>query len=164
MVETFDEAIKVEKNTLTFEPENNGKTDGSLRKCNETPTKTNTDKRDAPTFDVEKLQQAIRSLTNEVVILKWNNGEGTSNRGNFKTPYRPYTSPNARKNTLPDISTNEEFFNTIRAIYALPETSTDQESEGDHEPELSKQRLIKSDIKTTTDKDTADKIILFETI
>ena len=69
------------------------------------------------------------------MILKRNNGEGTSNRGNFKTPYRPYTSSNSRQNTLPDISTNEEFFNTIRDVYALPDTSTDQESEEDCEPE-----------------------------
>ena len=98
LVETFDEAIKVEKNSLTFEPENNGKDDGSLRKRNETTSRINTDKKDAPAFDVEKLQQAIRSLTNEVVILKRNNVEGTSNKGNFKTPYRSSTSSNARKN------------------------------------------------------------------
>ena len=70
-----------------------------------------------------------------MVILKLNNGEGTSNRGNFKTPYRTYTSPNARQNTLPDISTNEEVFNTIRDVYALPEASVDQELEEDHEHE-----------------------------
>ena len=87
LVETFDEAIKVEKNSLTFEPENNGKAYGSLRKHNETTSRTNTDKKDAPAFDVEKLQQAIKSLTNEVVILKRNNVEGASNRGNFKTSY-----------------------------------------------------------------------------
>ena len=68
-----------------------------------------------------------------MVILKRNNGEGTSNRGNFKTPYRPYTSPNARQNTPPDISTNDEVFNTIRVVYALPDSSTDQESDDDHE-------------------------------
>ena len=133
LVETFDEAIKVEKNSLTFESENNGKDDGSLHKRNETNSRTNTNKKDAPAFDVEKLQQAIRSLTNEVVILKRNNGEGTSNRGNFKTPYRPFTSSNARQNTPPDISTNEEVFNTIRDVYALPDSSTDQESDDDHE-------------------------------
>ena len=70
LIETFDEAIKVEKNSLTFEPENNGKTDGPFRKRNETPVRTNTDKRDAPAFNVEKLQQEIRSLTNKVVTLK----------------------------------------------------------------------------------------------
>ena len=32
LVETFDEAIKVEKNSLTFEPKNNGKAYGSLLK------------------------------------------------------------------------------------------------------------------------------------
>ena len=91
LVETFDEAIKVEKNSLTFEPENNGKADGSLRKRNETTSRINTDKKDAPTFYVEKLKKEIKSLTNEVVILKRNNMEGTSNRGNFKTPYKPFT-------------------------------------------------------------------------
>ena len=103
LVETFDEVINVEKNSLMFEAENNGKTNGSLKKCNETPARTNIDKRDAPAFDVEKLQQAIRSLTNEVVTLKRNNMEGTSNKGNFKTPYRPFTSSNARKITPLDI-------------------------------------------------------------
>ena len=87
LVETFEEEIKVENNSLTFEPENNGKTDSPFRKRNETAIGANTDKRDTSAFDVEKLQQAIRSLTNEVVILKQNNGEGTPNRGNFKTPY-----------------------------------------------------------------------------
>ena len=70
-----------------------------------------------------------------MVILKRNNVEGTSNKGNFKTPCQPFTSSNARQNTPPDISTNEEFFNTIRVVYALPETSTDQESEEDREPQ-----------------------------
>ena len=70
LVETFEEAIKVENNSLTFELENNGRIDGSFHKNNEAPIRTNTDKKDAPAFNVEKLQQAIRSLTNEVVILK----------------------------------------------------------------------------------------------
>ena len=70
LVETFEEAIKVEKNSLTFEPENNGKTDSPFRKQNETEARANTDKRDTSAFDVEKLQQALSSLTNEVVILK----------------------------------------------------------------------------------------------
>ena len=56
LVETFEEAIKVEKNLLTFELENNGKNDGPFHKWNETTVRTNTDKRDTPTFDVEKLQ------------------------------------------------------------------------------------------------------------
>ena len=64
LVETFEEAIKVEKNSLTFEPKKNGKTDGPFRKCNEAPLRTNTDKKDAPAFYVEKLKQSIRSLTN----------------------------------------------------------------------------------------------------
>ena len=55
---------------MTFEPENNGKTDIPFRKRNETTMRANTDKRDTSAFDVEKLQQAIMSLTNEVVILK----------------------------------------------------------------------------------------------
>ena len=59
--------------------------------------------------------------------------EVTSNRGNFKTPYRSFTSSNARQNTPPDISTNEEVLNTIRVVYALPDSSTDQESDDDHE-------------------------------
>ena len=96
LVATFDEAIKVEKNSLTFEPENNGKADGSLCKRNETTSRINTDKKDAPAFGVEKLQQAIKLLTNEVVILKRNNVESTSNRANFRAPYRPFTSSNAR--------------------------------------------------------------------
>ena len=52
LVETFKEAIKVENNSLTFEPENNGKTDGSFNKRNEAPVRINTDKKDAPTFNV----------------------------------------------------------------------------------------------------------------
>ena len=70
LVETFEEAIKVENNSMTFEPENNGKIDIPFRKINETTTRANTDKRDTSTFDVKKLQQVVRSLTNEVVILK----------------------------------------------------------------------------------------------
>ena len=61
--------------------------------------------------------------------------EGTSNKGNFKTPYRLFASSNTRKNNPPDISTNEEVFNTIRVVYALPDSSTDQESDDDHESE-----------------------------
>ena len=77
LVETFKEAIKVEKNSKTFELENNGKNDIPFRKRNETTMRANTDKIDTFAFNVKKLQQAVRSLTNEVVILKRNNGEGT---------------------------------------------------------------------------------------
>ena len=54
LVETFEEAIKVENNSMTFEPENNGKIDSPFRKRNETPMRVNTNKRDTSTFDVEK--------------------------------------------------------------------------------------------------------------
>ena len=56
------------------------------------------------------------------------------NKGNFKTPYRPFTSSNARQNTSPDISTNEEVFNTIRVVYTLLDSSTDQDSDEYCEP------------------------------
>ena len=52
LVETFEEAIKVEKNLLTFEPKNNGKTDSPFHKRNEIIARANTDKRDTPTFNV----------------------------------------------------------------------------------------------------------------
>ena len=38
LVETFEEEIKVEKNSMKFEIENNGKTDSPFRKRNETAT------------------------------------------------------------------------------------------------------------------------------
>ena len=38
LVETFEEEIKVKKNSMTFEIENNGKTDSPFRKRNETAT------------------------------------------------------------------------------------------------------------------------------
>ena len=83
LVETFGEAIKVEKDSMSYELDRSGKVDTFSRKKIERP---NSEKDKA--FDVEQLQNAIRALTNEVVGLKKTNSEASSSRGYFRNQFR----------------------------------------------------------------------------
>ena len=67
LVEAFEEAIKVEKDSMSYEPDRSGKADTFPRRKIERPNS----KKDKA-FDVEQLQNAIWELTNEVVGLKKN--------------------------------------------------------------------------------------------
>ena len=122
LVETFEEAIKVEKDSMSYEPDRSGKYDTFPRRKIE---KLNSEKDKA--FDVEQLQNAIRALTNEVVGLKKTNSEASSSRGYFRNQFRQNPNTNNKTSTPPDIATNEEIFNTIRAVLSLSETPSNQE-------------------------------------
>ena len=63
LVETFEESIKVEKDSMSCRPERSGKVDTFPRKKVE---RSSLDK--DKEFDVEQLQNAIQALTNEVRI------------------------------------------------------------------------------------------------
>ena len=108
LVETFEEAIKVEKDSMSYEPDRSGKSDTFPRRKIE---KLNSEKDKA--FDVEHLQNAIRALTNEVVGLKKTNSEASSSRGYFKNQFKQNPNKINKTNTSADIVVNEEIFNTI---------------------------------------------------
>ena len=78
LVEIFKETIKVEKISLTYEPDRSGKIDTFPWKRIE---KSSLDKDKA--FNVEQIQNSIRELTNEVVGLN-KNLEASSSRGYFR--------------------------------------------------------------------------------
>ena len=61
---------------MSYEPDRSGKSDSFPRRKTEKP---NSDKDKA--FDIEQLQNAIRTLTNEVVGLKKTNFEASPSRG-----------------------------------------------------------------------------------
>ena len=132
LIETFEEAIKVEKDSMSYEPDISGKSDSFPRRKTE---KSNSDKDKA--FDIEQLQNAIRTLTNEVVGLKKNNSEASPSRGYFRNQFTQNPNTN-NKNTPPDIAANEEIFNTIRAVLSLSETHSSQEINENEEEEESK--------------------------
>ena len=108
LVETFEEAIKVEKDSTSYEPDRSGKVDTFPHKKIERPN-SEKDK----SFDVEQLQNAIRVLTNEVVGLKKTNSEASPSRGYFRNQFRQNPNTNNKTNTPPDVAVNEEIFNTI---------------------------------------------------
>ena len=86
---------------------------------------------------MEQLQNAILALTNEVVGLKKTNSEASSSRGYFRNQFRQNPNTTNKTNTPPDIATNEEIFNTIRAVLSLYETPSDQEITKNEEEEES---------------------------
>ena len=131
LVETFEEAIKVEKDSMSYELDRSGKSD--TFPCRKTE-KLNSEKGKA--FEIEQLQNAIRTLTNEVVGLKKTNSEASSSRGYFRNQFRQNPNIN-NKNTPPDIAANEEIFNTIQAILSLSETPSSQEVTKNEEEEES---------------------------
>ena len=65
LVKIFEEAIKVEKDFMSYEPDRSGKANTFPRRMIERP---NSEKDKA--FDIEQLHNAIWALTNEVVGLK----------------------------------------------------------------------------------------------
>ena len=129
LVETFEEAIKVEKDSMSYEPERSGKIDTFPCKKVEISI---LDKDKA--FDVEQLQNSIRELINEMEGLKKTNSEASSCRGYFRNQFRQNLTTNNKPSSPPDIVVNEEIFNTIRAVLSLSETSSNQEIV-DHEEE-----------------------------
>ena len=48
------------------------------------PAKPHGDRKDQDSFDIEGLQRVVKQLSNEIIDLKKNSGEGTSGRGFFK--------------------------------------------------------------------------------
>ena len=77
LIETFDEAIKVEKDMSAIKTNPRVDTDSasSSRKKSESPSKTtNPDKKGQDALDLDSLQRVIKKLSNEIIDLK----KGTS--------------------------------------------------------------------------------------
>ena len=102
LVETFEEAIKVKKDSMSYEPDGSGKDDNFPRKKIERP---NLEKDKA--FDVEQLHNVIRALTNKVVGLKKTNSETSYSRGYFRNQFRQNPNTNNKTSSPPDIAVNE---------------------------------------------------------
>ena len=83
LVENFEEAIKVEKDSMSYEPDRSGKADTFPHRNIE---RSNSEEDKA--FDVEQLQNAIRASTNEVTGLKKTNSKNSSSRRYFINQFR----------------------------------------------------------------------------
>ena len=55
--------------------------------------KTHIDGRDQDSFDIEGLQRMVKQLSNEIIDLKKNLGESTSERGFFRFPDKKHFPP-----------------------------------------------------------------------
>jgi hypothetical protein len=78
--DTFKEAIKVDKDMLILK--SNHGSDPQKNKSTEKKfllTKPSTKKKDQDATDMESLQRNIMKLSNEIVDIKMNTREGTSN-------------------------------------------------------------------------------------
>ena len=88
LVEHFLEAIKVEKELASFSShQGNEENKSSSSKKNTKKSKgilrMDTEKKDKEHTDMENMQRVIKQLTNELIDLKKNKGEG-------KKPFKPF--------------------------------------------------------------------------
>jgi hypothetical protein len=79
--DTFKEAIKVEKYMLSLKgnPRVEVSKDKSNTKDQGYIDKTPKDKKDQESMDMEALQRIVKNISNEIIDMKKNIGEGTSN-------------------------------------------------------------------------------------
>jgi hypothetical protein len=104
---TFKESLKIEKNMLSLK--GNPGVESSKEKTNpktkSTATKTSEEKKDTDSMDMEALQRIVKKLSNEIIDLKKNSGEGSSNPKKFFK-----FQPKKDKNTPPTNKTNSSGF------------------------------------------------------
>ena len=112
---------------MTYEPKRSGKTDNTIHRRIENSSKSISGK-DSQAFDIEKLQNSIRSFKNEVIGLKKTNLEGSYFKGYFRNQCRQNSTASNKTNPPPDVAVNEEICNTIRAVISIPESFFNQES------------------------------------
>lgn len=80
--DNFVEPIRVENDLASLKGNQANDKPSSSR----TPVKTHTNRRDQDSFDIEGLQRIVKQLSNEIIDLKKNLGEGISGRGFFRFP------------------------------------------------------------------------------
>jgi hypothetical protein len=102
---TFTKAIKFEKDVLDLKgnPEIEPSKDKTGNKTKATVKKPSKDKKDSESTYVEALHIIVKKLTNEIIDLKKNCGEGSSNP-NFVFKFQPKkekSTPPANKATPP---------------------------------------------------------------
>jgi hypothetical protein len=85
----FAEAIRVEKDIANLKV-NQGNDKPSSSK---NPIKTHMDRKEQDAFDIEGLQRVVKQLSNEIISLKNNSGEGTSGKGFFIFSNKKYFPP-----------------------------------------------------------------------
>jgi hypothetical protein len=80
-------------------------------------------------MDMESLQRIVKKLTNDIVDMKRNVGEGTSTKKIFKTPFKK-NNPPTNKTTPPTEGINmEDFINMFKALFFGGEASSDGTNE-----------------------------------
>ena len=80
--DNFIETIRIEKDLASLKGSQANDKPSSSR----VPIKTNADRRDQDSFDMEGLQRMVKQLSNEIIDLKKNSGESISGRGFFGFP------------------------------------------------------------------------------
>jgi hypothetical protein len=90
-------------------------------------------------MDMESLQRIVKKLTNDIVDMKRNVGEGTSTKNFFKTPFKK-TTPPTNKTTPPTEGINmEDFINMFKSLAFGGEASSDGKDEEEGEEETKKE-------------------------
>ena len=60
--------------------------------------------------------------------MKKTNTKGSSSGGYFRNQFRQNLITSNKENHPPDVEVNEKIFNTIREVFSMPESSSNQES------------------------------------
>ena len=76
----FAKAIKVEKDMSTLKVNQGNNKSINVRNL----AKHHGDRKDQNSFDMDGLQRLVKQLSNEIIDLKKNSGEGTYGRGFFR--------------------------------------------------------------------------------
>ena len=91
LTETFDEAIKVEKDMFAIKTNPGVDTDSASSSCKkaEIPSKTtNPKKRGQDALDLDSIQRVIKKLSNEIIDLKKGTSESTPNKEPPRHPFK----------------------------------------------------------------------------
>jgi hypothetical protein len=86
LLESFEEAVLIEKDMLSLKDNTNPDTEpsSSSKKKIEILTKPPSNKKDQEPIDMENLQKSFQKLSNQVVDLKRVAEEGSSSKGNYR--------------------------------------------------------------------------------
>ena len=105
------------------------RSDPSKKKL-ETSTRSSSDKKEQDPYDLDSLKTVIKKLSNEIVDLKRNSGEGSlnSNRGYYRPPFRRHVQNSSNNHNPPAEGLNiEELKEILTTILARIESEEKQE-------------------------------------
>ncbi|MDO5304888.1 MAG: retrotransposon gag domain-containing protein [bacterium] len=131
--DNFAEAIQVEKDQDSLKDTSsseNKKSDFSKKKV-ESSSKPSSDKKEKEhdPYEFDSLKNVIKKLSNEIVDLKKNSGEGPSNRGYYRPPFRkPFQNPGNNQNPPSEGLNADELREILTALLAGTESDERQET------------------------------------